>query len=83
MSNKEQFSICLRYVDVDGVHEVFADFAEVRRITGAANLANTITQRLADWGLPLSGLRGQCYDGSSNMSGVRSGCRALICTGIG
>ena len=64
MSNKEQLSICLCYVDVDGVHELFADFAEVQRITGA-HLANTITQRLADWGLPLSGLRGQCYDGSS------------------
>ena len=64
MSNKEQLSICLCYVDVDGVHEVFADFAEVQRITGA-NLANTITQRLADWELPLSGLRGQRYDGSS------------------
>ena len=56
---------------------MFVDFSEVQRITGA-NLANTITQRLADWALPLSGLRGQCYDGSSNMSGIRSGCRALI-----
>ena len=47
MSNKEQLSIFLRYIDVDGVHEVFADFAEVQRTTGT-NLANTITQRLAD-----------------------------------
>ena len=23
-------------------------------------------------------LRGQCYDGSSNMSGAKSGCRALV-----
>ena len=55
----------------------FADFAEVERITGST-LADTILQRLADWGLPVSGLRGQCYDGSSNMSGNRRGCRAII-----
>ena len=34
MSNKEQLSIFLRYVDVDGVHEVFIEFAEVKRIGG-------------------------------------------------
>ena len=77
VSKKEQLSICLCYVDIDGVLEMFTDFEEVQRITGA-NLANTITQRLANRGLPVSGLRSQCYDGSSNMSGDRSRCHALI-----
>ena len=77
VANKEQLLLCLRYVDDDGVHEAFSDFAEVERITGTA-LADTIIQHLAAWGLPFSGLQGQCYDGSSNMLGVRSGCRALV-----
>ena len=77
VANKEQLSLCLRFVDSSGVHEMFADFVEVERITGAV-LADAILQRLAAWGLPLSCLRGQCYDGSSNMSGIRSGCRTLV-----
>ena len=77
VTNKEQLSICLRFADGTGVHELFADFVEVERITGAV-LADTILQKLAAWGLEISCLRGQCYDGSSNMAGIKSGCRALI-----
>ena len=29
--------------------------------------------------LPISALRGQTYDGASNMSGQHKGCQALIC----
>ena len=76
-ANKEQLSICLRFADGTGVHELFADFVEVECITGAV-LTDTILQKLAAWGLEFSCLRGQCYDGSSNMVGIRSGCRALI-----
>ena len=35
-------------------------------------LAKTIMNSLARWGLSLSNLRGQCYDGASNMAGARS-----------
>lgn len=77
VSNKEQLSLCLRYVHEGVVKEVFLDFAQVERITGK-ELANTILHNLAAWGLPLSKLRGQCYDGSSNMSGSRSGCSTII-----
>lgn len=71
---RNKLSLCLRYVGNDNVHEVFPDVAEVERITGST-LADAILQRLADWGLPVSGLRGQYYDGSS---GNRRGCRAII-----
>ena len=77
VANKEQLSLSLRYVHDEHVKEVFIDFIEVERITGQV-LADTVLQCLAIWDLPLSYLRGQCYDGSSNMSGARSGCRTIV-----
>ena len=66
-ANKEQLSLYLQFVDSSGVHEMFADLVDVERNTGAV-FADAILQRLAVWELPLSCLRGQSYDGSSNMS---------------
>lgn len=77
VSNKEQLSLCLRYVHEDRVREVFVDFIEVERITGK-NLADKILQALTSWDLRLENLTGQCYDGASNMSGARAGCSAVI-----
>jgi len=77
IANKEQISICLCYVFGNHVKEVFADFVPVERITGEV-LADAIVGRLTTWGLSLADLRGQCYDGSSNMSGARSGCRSIV-----
>ena len=48
--NKEQFSICLRYVHDKVVKEAFLDFVEVERITGHV-LANKLLHYLALWGL--------------------------------
>ena len=76
-SNKELLSITLRYVLVDVVKEVFVGFVSVERITGAS-LADAILTWLAAAGLSPSDMRGQCYDGASNMSGARSGCRSII-----
>ena len=77
IANKEQISICLRYVFDNHVKEVFTDFVPVERITGEV-LADAIIGRLTTWGLSLADLRGQCYDGSSNLSGARSGCRSIV-----
>lgn len=77
ISNKEQLSICLRYVHNSVIKEVFVDFAEAERITGET-LANVIIQWLSKQGLSLANLRGQCYDGASNMSGARSGCKTIV-----
>ena len=49
--------------------EVFMDFIIVDRIPGSA-IAEAILQCLSQWNLPLFNLRGQCYDGSSNMAGA-------------
>ena len=77
VSNKEQLSIAIRYVLNGTVHESFIDFVEVERITGDA-LASTILHCVRSWGLLLSNMRGQCYDGASNMSGAVAGCRSLV-----
>ena len=53
------------------------DFISVERITGVV-LAQAILQRLATWNLPHSNIRGQCYNGASNMAGARSGSLAVI-----
>ena len=28
--------------------------------------------------MPIANLRGQCYDGASNMSGARGGCKSIV-----
>lgn len=41
-------------------------------------LASTILHCVRSWGLLLSNMRGQRYDGASNMSGAVAGCRSLV-----
>jgi hypothetical protein len=79
ISNMEQISIVLRYVNTDTLEptEAFVDFVSVERITGES-IAKAILGKLQDWGLDLKHLRGQSYDGASNMSGAKNGCQALI-----
>jgi hypothetical protein len=65
VSNQEQLSIAVRYVDKQlDVKEVFLDCVSVERITGQA-LADAISERLTKWDLLLENLRGQAYDGAS------------------
>ena len=73
IANKEQLSVCLRYVFDNCV----TDFVPIERITGEV-IADAIICRLKAWGLSLADLRGQCYDGSSNMAGARSGCKSIV-----
>ena len=79
LSNKEQLSLCVRYVTDETVKEMFLDFIEVERITGKA-LGDAIMHWLDVNELPVANMRGQCYDGASNMSGSRSGCQATAST---
>ena len=59
-SNREQFVICLHRVD-----------------NSFRNLSNSITNALSDvllrMNLSISNCCAQCYDGASNMSGIRQG----------
>ena len=78
ISNKEQFTICIRWVDEDlEDHEDFIGLYEVPTID-----ANTLVQAIRDtllrMGLSVSQCRGQCYDGASNMSGKKTGVATRI-----
>ena len=77
VANKEELSLVLRYIHNEEIKEIFVDFIQVERITGEV-LGSTIVEWLTSHNLCLSGMRGQCYDGASNMSGARSGCKTII-----
>ena len=80
VSNKEQLSLVVRYVDHDtlSVREDLLGFFECDTgITGRA-LADKVTGCLQAYGLDLSNLRGQAYDGAGNMAGSANGTAALI-----
>ena len=78
VSNKEQLTICIRWVDQDlKDHESFIGLFQVDDIT-ADFLTHAIKVALTQNGLNLSSCRGQCYDGGSNMSGARNGVASQI-----
>jgi hypothetical protein len=77
-STKEQVSICLRSLNesLEPVEE-FVGLYETATTTGAT-LSEIICDVLVRLALPISMLRGQCYDGASNMSGAIKGVRSRI-----
>ena len=78
ISNKEQFTICFRWVDSNlQDHEDFIGLYEVDNI-GADCLVHHIKDVLLRMNLSLSKCRGQCYDGASNMRGVKNGVAAQL-----
>ncbi|XP_026439905.1 zinc finger MYM-type protein 1-like isoform X1 [Papaver somniferum] len=77
-SKKEQMVIVLRYVDIDGyVQERFFDIQHVEN-TCALTLKNGITKILNYYDLQVENMRGQGYDGASNMRGQWNGLQALF-----
>ena len=80
ISNKEQLSVVLRYVDPDTilVREDLVSFFEYDEGITGSNLAEKITDSLESFGLDLGKLRGQSYDGAGNMAGRIRGTAALI-----
>ncbi|XP_009792799.1 uncharacterized protein [Nicotiana sylvestris] len=78
VSRKEQMAIVLRYVDRKGfVVEAFIGLVHVPD-TSVLSLKKVIVNILAHHSLSLSFLRGQCYDGASNMQGDINGLKVLI-----
>ena len=69
-STMEQMSLCLRYFDGDtrAVREDFIAFAECDATTGEA-LSTAFLSNLRAAGVDVNKMRGQGYDGASNMSG--------------
>jgi hypothetical protein len=69
MSGAKQESVCLHYVYHDRVpHKEFIGLYRVSETTGEG-IAKIATDVLLRLNLPMSGLRGQSYDGASNMAG--------------
>ena len=66
ISNKEQLTICIRWVDKElEAHEDFLGFYNVPDI-GAETIVSAIKNVLLKLQLSLANCRGQCYDGASN-----------------
>ena len=78
ISGLHQESIYFRYVDNDlQPHEDFFGFYEAPNSTGTT-LASCIFDVLIRLQLPLEQMKGQTYDGASNMAGKHRGCQALV-----
>ncbi|XP_049796005.1 uncharacterized protein LOC126212619 [Schistocerca nitens] len=81
MANKEQFSICIRFVDVSlEIEEYFLGLYSIQSNTAKA-LFDIIINILRRFDLPTSNCRGQCFDaqcfdGSANMAGLYKGVQA-------
>ncbi|XP_055800379.1 uncharacterized protein LOC129869793 [Solanum dulcamara] len=78
VSRKEQMAIVFRYIDRKGfVMERLIDIVHVQD-TSASSLKEAIVNLLAKHSLSPSSVRGQCYDGASNMQGEINGLKMLI-----
>ena len=78
VANKEQFTICIRWVGQDlQDHEDFIGLYEVSSIN-ADCLTKAIKDTLLRIGVKISECRGQCYDGASNMNGIKNGVAIQI-----
>lgn len=76
--NIEHLAICARFVDGNkDIREEFLCFLELDRITGE-KIALAILQFLREHNIPIANMRGQGYDGASNMSSGRVGVQARI-----
>jgi len=78
ISHKEQLALCLRYVDKLGRPcEHFIGIAHVDD-TSSLSLKEAIRALLVSHGLTMTQIRGQGYDGASNMKGGIKGLKILI-----
>ena len=78
VSHKEQLALCLRYVDKSGRPcERFLGIVHVSDTT-SSSLKEAIQSLLVSHGLTITQIRGQGYDGASNMKGEIKGLKTLI-----
>ncbi|XP_059429354.1 uncharacterized protein LOC132163185 [Corylus avellana] len=77
-SKREQMAIILRFVDKDGfIRERFFHIVHVKD-TSASTLKKEICVVLSRYNLQIENIRGQGYDGASNMRGEWNGLQALF-----
>ena len=78
ISDKEQLALCLRYVNKKGaINERFLGIVHVANTT-SLTLKNAIESLLMEYSLSFSRVRGQGYDGASNIQGSINGLKSLI-----
>ena len=78
VANKEQLSFCLRWIDENlCAREDFLGYYELPNIK-SDTIVVVIRDCLTRFELPIQNLRGQNYDGASNMMGKRSGVAQQI-----
>jgi hypothetical protein len=78
VSDKEQMDVVLRYVDKRGlILERLVGVVHVKE-TSTTCLKSALQNFFVDIGLSLKQVRGQCYDGASNMRGEFNGLKAKI-----
>jgi hypothetical protein len=78
VSGKEQMAVVLRYVDKLGlIKERLIGVVHVKE-TSTSCLKSNIDVLFGKYGLSIKQVRGQGYDGASNMRGEFNGLRALI-----
>ncbi|KAM5586362.1 zinc finger MYM-type protein 1, partial [Rosa sericea] len=78
VSNREQMAIILRFVDCDGfIRERFFKVLSVAD-TCSQTLKDEISKVLTQYDLQVENMRGQGYDGASNMRGEFNGLQALF-----
>ncbi|KAL9681677.1 hypothetical protein QQ045_013464 [Rhodiola kirilowii] len=78
VANKEQMAIILRFVDCKGI--IRERFFKVISVvdTCSQTLKEEISKVLAEYDLKVEDIRGQGYDGASNMRGQFNGLQALL-----
>ncbi len=80
ISNKDQFTVCIRWVGDDLVdHKDFIGLYQIDSIK-AECLTHAIKDILLRMNINLSNCHGQCYNGASTMSGSKSGVVARLCS---
>ena len=78
ISNKEQLSVCFRWIDDDfHSHEDFVGFYQLPNI-GAETIYSVLIDVISRLQLSLDDRRGQCYDSANNMIGKKSGVAKRI-----
>ena len=77
-STTEQVSICVRYINtVRETCEDFIGFVKLEKMD-AQSIADTLLSTAQEWGLVMSDLVAQGYDGASVMSSDKNGVQAKI-----
>ena len=76
--NNEQLAVCIRWVNNN--FEAHEDFMETHAVEDIKSdtLVTVLEDILLRLNIPLSNCRGQCYDGASNMKGIKQSVATQI-----